>query len=167
MKESSLNTIINQSINRKYWNHKISDGIGGISVQNPFDGFGIMNDKPLYYEAKLIKGGMYAFNFSKIEDHQVENLRIINASLLKEIPNKFYTLFPVGFYKSREYFRILLFSYKTIESRKSNGEKSIKQKELNKFIEQNKYLTIKYEKDSRGNRKQYISDLERWDEVII
>ena len=77
MNEVNLNSIINRSIGRMdgAFNHKISDPSGGMGSQNPFDGFGIINGKPLYYEAKIIKGGIYSFNFNKIEVHQYKNWR--------------------------------------------------------------------------------------------
>lgn len=52
------------------WHHKIGDA-GRFS--KPFDGFGIACGKSIYWEAKLLKKPQ-AFNFMRLEDHQIYNL---------------------------------------------------------------------------------------------
>ena len=74
MKESNFNTIFNNNLKLKGFSHKIADGVGGISIQNPFDGISVVDGKPWYWENKLIKGFYTSFNFRKIEDHQLVNL---------------------------------------------------------------------------------------------
>ena len=73
MKEALLNTIIKNSLT---WAHKISDS--GIHNKLPCDGFGMYNDKPLYWEAKMLPKPR-AFNFSRLEDHQLEALSTIKG----------------------------------------------------------------------------------------
>lgn len=167
MKESDLNTIIGRSIRRTEFYHKMSDES---SDQKPFDGFGILNNKPLYVEAKLIKNGMYSFNFNKIEDHQYENLERIANSLNKSIGGSFYAIYMIGFFKSRDFFRVLCFSHETIRAMKEEGKKSLKKKELEAYIDSGKYLDIKYESIDMGGKKkryQFIQNLKNIDGVII
>ena len=167
MKESQLNvTLKNSFINYGGWCHKISDGVGGIGIQNPFDIFGIINNKPLYQETKLVKG-LYAFNFNRIEKHQFENLTFIENLLSKTIPDKFYSLIVVGFYKPRKFFYVMFFNIKTLNEFKKSGIMSIKKKELQKYIEEGKYLSVVWETDKTGKRKQFVKDINRIDEVII
>ncbi len=168
MNEATLNTIIGRSVRRLgYTYHKMSDES---SDQKPFDGFGVLNNKPLYVESKLIKKGMYSFNFNKIEGHQYENLKNITDSLDLEIPDKFYTLYAIGFFKPRDFFRILFFNHKTIEYLKLKGKESILKKELEDYINRGLFLEICYEKVHFGNKEkriQYVNGLEKIDEVII
>lgn len=167
MTEANLNTILKNSI--KYyggWCHKIADGVGGISTQNPFDSLGIFNNKPLYVEAKLIKG-FYSFNFNRIESHQTNNLMFIENSLSKTIPNKFYSLVVVGFYEPRKFFYLLFFSIRTLDKLRKEGINSIKKKELEIFIKQGKYLSVVWMFDKNQRKRQCVEGMDRLDEVLI
>ena len=52
------------------WHHKIGDAG---KFTKPFDGIGIVQGRSVYWEAKLLKKPL-AFNFSRLEDHQIANL---------------------------------------------------------------------------------------------
>jgi penicillin-binding protein-related factor A (putative recombinase) len=71
MNEATLNTIIKNSLT---FGHKISDN--GIHGKLPCDGFGMYGSKPFYWEAKILPKPM-AFNFNRLEDHQMEALSTI------------------------------------------------------------------------------------------
>ncbi len=73
MNEAQFNTIVRNSLS---WAHKISDA--GTHGKLPFDGFGMYGSKALYWESKLLPKRM-AFNFSRLEEHQLEALREIKA----------------------------------------------------------------------------------------
>ena len=124
MKEKDLNSIINRSFSQYGFSHKIADGIGGISVQNPFDGFSVMHNLPWYWESKLLKG-YKAFNFKKIEDHQIENLLKIKNGL----GNNCCSLIILGVFEPRQYFDIFFFDISYIV-KLMNKKKSILKKEL-------------------------------------
>jgi hypothetical protein len=75
--EQELCTILRNSLT---WAYKIPDpmnNFGSVS-QKPFDIFGILSDKPVYIEAKYANH-FKAFDLSRIEDHQIANLRAIKA----------------------------------------------------------------------------------------
>jgi len=75
--ESQLNTLIKNSIVAAGgWAFKIPDpsGLSALqSIQNPFDGFGIMRGYPIYWESKYIRT-LKSFNLQMIQDHQISNL---------------------------------------------------------------------------------------------
>ena len=136
MKESQLNTIINNSLKQHGFSHKISDGIGGISVQNPFDGFAVIGKNNIYFESKLIKP-LKAFNFNIIEEHQIENM-----SLIKKQNPENVCIYTVGFYEPRKYFYLLIFDHVLIEKLLNIGRKSILKKELTILINRGIYYKI-------------------------
>lgn len=159
MKESQLNTILSRSLNKldNGWFHKIADPLHGTGIQNPFDGFGVLNEKPIYIESKLIKNGIYAVNFNRIEEHQIANLNEINQMLQDKSS---LCLIAVGFYQPRKLNEIVFFSIDYILYLKKKGIKSIKKKELLKLREKGHFLKINYVKGIDGKRRQYI-DLEK------
>ena len=74
--ERELNSVITRSINRNGFAHKIADSVSLKSSQSnklPFDIFGICNQRPVYIESKFLKEPK-AFNFDRLEDHQLESL---------------------------------------------------------------------------------------------
>lgn len=78
--EAEVNRIFRKALD---WGTKISDPQAGeatTTVERPFDGFGILNALPLYWEGKHIKGGLRAFNLGDIKDHQIANLLAIKAA---------------------------------------------------------------------------------------
>ena len=166
MKESDLNRDINRSFNLEYWGCKIPDPANGTGVQRPFDGFSVLPNTPIYYESKLIRNGLYAINFKSIEEHQYANL----LKIKKMLPNAL-CIALIGFYIPRKMYKLMVFDIDYINNRRLSGEKSIKQKELNSFIEQGKFLDFtKIEAlTSSGNAKKVsvIQDLKRISEVVI
>jgi penicillin-binding protein-related factor A (putative recombinase) len=67
MTEQQLNTTIGTSMD---WHYKIGDAG---KFKKPFDGVAIHGGKSIYWESKLIKKPQ-AFNFTRLEDHQIYNL---------------------------------------------------------------------------------------------
>lgn len=60
---------------------KIPDDRLGISAKKPFDGFGVLFGKPLYFEVKLVKTKRLCLAPSKIKPHQKEALQKIKEFL--------------------------------------------------------------------------------------
>ncbi len=86
--ERELNTIIkNTLLLNGGWAFKIADPQGKAvytSIPNPFDGFGVSNHTPVYWEAKYLNK-MMAFSLKKIEDHQILHLCRIHELLTNSI----------------------------------------------------------------------------------
>jgi hypothetical protein len=161
MKEIDLNRIINKSLKEVGFSHKIADGVGGIGSQNPYDLYSVIPMGILNIESKLIKNKVQAFNFNRIEDHQLENLLAID-SIVKEWYPKPCQLIALGIYIPRKLYVIIFFDIQFIKNRIDLGDKSIKKKELETFIQNSMYLTIHR---VEGNYK--IKDLARLKDVIV
>ena len=152
MVEIDLNRMLVASIKASNgWAYKIADpsftAIKRGIAKNPYDIFGMAyNGKGIHLEAKLIKPDTNAllcsFPFSKIEDHQIENLtelcRIREQSGVDSILS-----YPIGYWRSRTLFVVFFFDADYIHKRIASGEKSIKGPEMMKFYEEGKYLEIK------------------------
>jgi len=173
MVESDFNRILTHTVNHlpRSRAHKISDGAGGKAVQNPFDSFGILFGLPAYIESKYVKG-LYAFNLSRIEDHQYDNLEFYGRELSESgIPH--YCLIPVFFYSPREMKRVLFFDFEFINSEHKKGVSSFKQKTIISWMEQGFFFDIKALKflneEGKEVRKDTILDLtkEALDKKII
>jgi hypothetical protein len=162
MKESELNTIISRSIDRysKGWCHKIADPIGGKGIQNPFDGFGGINDKSLYYELKLIKG-IYSFNFNEIAPHQWNNLLWFNENIKNSL-----SLVGIGLYIPRKITYMLWFNISTLYDWFIQDKTSVKKKEIESYINKELYLPIQIE-EINGKRIKYVQRIEQIEEVLI
>ena len=160
MKESELNTIITRSIKiNSNFGHKLSDQSYD---QKPFDGFGIINNKPAYFESKLIKNDFKSFNFNIIEDHQYVNLTNIDSQL-KDLPH--YSLITLGIWIPRKLFYTFFFDINFIKLTKENGKNSFLKKELLEWVEKEKYLPVV---NTEINNKKYKTiDLQKLDGVII
>lgn len=133
MNEADLNTIVKNSVNETIggWAYKIPDPQGqqAISaVQRPYDGFGFLNYSPLYWEGKFQKG-YKAFNFKRIEDHQIDNLTIAQV-LSKKNKIPVYSCVALGVWQSREYFDVFFFDIESLNQLIGSGKKSILKKEL-------------------------------------
>lgn len=129
MNEAQLNTIIGNSLD---WKHKISDG--GRHGLLPFDGFGILNNQPIYWEAKFLRKPE-SFNFNKLQDHQIENLLQVQ-NLLPNNPSWF--IIGVNFGRADK--RVFLFrDMNYIKKRKEEGNNILKKE----FERRKNYVTIK------------------------
>ena len=86
--ERELNTIIkNTLLNNGGWASKIADPQGKAvytSIQNPFDGFGVIGNTPVYWEAKYMNK-LASFNLQRIENHQISNLCRIQELLTNSV----------------------------------------------------------------------------------
>lgn len=162
MNETSLNTCIQDSFKRLWWSKKIPDPQAGRGVQLPFDGIATANGLPFYWEAKIQKE-YKAFNLSRVEDHQWENLLTIDKQLIVS----HYTLIILGVWISRKSFRVFFFDTNYLWELKQRGIKSIKKNELLDLVDSSSFLEIKSEKCYNGSRKLYIQNLEELDKVII
>ena len=72
MLEENFNTIVSHSLDFGY---KIADTFSsaGTRSKSPFDGFGIHKGHLVVWESKWLKTPK-AFQFSRLQDHQIENL---------------------------------------------------------------------------------------------
>lgn len=130
LRESELNTIIRKSLD---WGHKISDAGQIEHGKSPFDGFGRYKDQAVYWEAKFLPE-VRSFNFSRLEDHQLEGLKEVS-----KIKNSL-SLFLIGVNFGRSDIRVFIFrDLDYIEKRKKEKD-SIFKKE---FLERKNYVTIK------------------------
>ena len=129
MNEAKLNTIIGHSMQ---WHFKPKDNTGQLLC---FDGFAIMDGKPMYWEAKnLTKPG--AFNFSRLEDHQIANLLFIQSTL--KVPN--YCLILIGVDFGRADKRVYVFKDMAYIDKRKKEKKSILKKE---FAKRKNYVLVR------------------------
>lgn len=124
MNESDVNRIFSRSLD---WGYKIPDppkAVATNSGQRPFDGFGRLDDKILFWEGKYLKG-LKSFNLKAIQDHQIANLKAL------EMKNTF-TYIVLGIYAGRGDFRFYLFDFNYVYKRFLE-ERNFKKKELDKL----------------------------------
>lgn len=123
MLEKDLNSIINRSLSEYGFSHKIADPMHGTGTQKPFDGFSVFLNSSWYWESKFLKG-YQAFNFKRIESHQMDSLLYIKKEL-----DKVYSLIILGVYYPRKYFDLYFFDidyiYNLIDSKKSILKKEL------------------------------------------
>ena len=106
--EAEFNTVITKSLT---FGHKISDASNATNffkARMPFDGFGVFKDKnnngyPVYFESKYLQQPM-AFNFNRLEDHQIEAL----LKCKRVLPNSL-SLFIIGVNFGRADIRAFIF----------------------------------------------------------
>lgn len=146
MNEQEFNTIVGNSLQ---WRHKIADG--GRHGLLPFDGMGIFENKPLYWESKFLRKPE-AFNFSRLEDHQIENLHKVQE-LLGGDPAWF--LIGVDFGRSDK--RVFLFRDMEYIRKRKEDKDSILKKE---FEKRRNYVTIKKQ---LIDFKELISQPREWE----
>ena len=144
MNEKDLNRVLVKSINEIGFGYKISDEAANYygTSQKPFDYFGFTDKYMIFGESKLIKGGLYSFNFKRIETHQIVALSRCKQHIHTLGYQNIHTIISVGFWKSREFFYVMFFDILVITM---GTRTSIKKKELEAIIESGKYLSIKKE----------------------
>lgn len=142
MKESDLNRVINKNFKSIGFSHKISDPVGGYGIENPFDGISFIFNKPYFWESKFLKNNFNAFNFSKIEDHQFENLTKIKKL---DIMNISECIIILGYWVKNKIYEFFIFDINLIKDLKEKGKVSILKKEILKLKE--KDLSIKIKKE--------------------
>jgi len=117
--------------------YKISDVGGGAQQRRPFDGFGIIKDKMVCWEAKRMKG-VYAFNLKEVFEgdrgHQMDTFELF--SKLPHPPHLWVILCCYVPRKSRVY----TFSYELLKDWYEKGTTSITQDTLMNLLP---YTTIK------------------------
>lgn len=158
MKETDLNRIIARNLNERYWGYKIPDpqqASATSSSERPFDGVGLLHDRPIYFESKFQKG-YKAFNFSHIREHQLRNLLAIKNSS-SDWQTHPATVLVVGAWEARKYFHLFWFEIGFINYLIQNGKKSILKREFELLMEAGLYLEIK--------KQQF--DVDRIGEVTI
>lgn len=156
MEESNLNTIIKNSfIVKGFFADKIGDPKGGYGKQNPFDGFAVVPNTNIYWEAKLLKNKIKSFNFNIIEKHQYDNL-----GLIYNLNNMNLSIYPIGIYISRQLFHVFVFEHATIEYLKTLGKNSVLKKDFEILINKNLYLPVENKNlsDNEKKRLNIISD---------
>jgi len=79
--EAEFNGIVVKSLNQNGWAYKVPDQVSlttGFGAPKPFDIVGIYKDskgigRPVYIESKFLHK-VESFNFSRLEDHQIDAL---------------------------------------------------------------------------------------------
>ena len=139
--EAAFNTIVTHSLT---FGHKISDQgstITGFHGKNPFDGFGItstdLGNFPVYFESKFLKEPS-AFNWNRLEDHQVEAL----LTCKKLLPNCL-ALFLICVDFGRSDKRVFVFRDIDYINNRKQLKQSITKKE---FLNRKNFVRIKQSK---------------------
>ena len=159
MQEKDLNTIINNNFKRFGFSHKISDPVGGVGSQNPFDGFSVMQGTVYFWETKLLKE-FKALNFKRIEEHQYESLTTIRDQCPECL-----CFVIAGIWIPRQCLELYLFDIDLLNWLRV-AKKSILQKELLRLREAKMMLpVIKKEFDVLHTREAIIDET-KWNEAI-
>ncbi len=132
--EAGLNTIIKNSLQ---WGSKVPDPGNDFAkaTARPFDGFGILNGKPFYWEAKFSKK-IESFSLQDIRDHQIENL-----CKIKELNPSSHCWVILGIKVGRADNRIYIFDDPFVVRQRRDEKKNYLKKELETLP----YLLIKKE----------------------
>jgi penicillin-binding protein-related factor A (putative recombinase) len=145
--EAAFNLDIGKALD---WYYKISDldaSRGVPSAKKPFDGFGILKGKPVYWEAKFLKT-CEAFNFSQLKQHQIDNLVTIKKNAPEAI-----CLFIIGVKMAERDVRAFIFTDMLDIKQRKEERRSILKKEfeqLSNFIRKTK---------GKYNLSAYLKDL--------
>lgn len=163
MKEKDLNTIITNGFKEIGMAHKISDPMGGVGGQLPFDGFSVCLQNVIFFESKIIKP-LKAWNFNSIEDHQYDNLNFI-----KKEKSDTLCLYTIGAFEPRKYFYLFVFDSSLVKYLREQGKKSILKKEFENLMSNSLLLNIsrkdkKYNIDF-SNLLSIIIDKEKWEAI--
>ena len=154
MKEKDLNTLINNNFKEHGFSAKIPDPMfiqsdkQRFNLKRPFDGFSVPGHKSIYWETKILQG-YQAFAFSKISEHQMDNLLKIGVRSAV-CPKCGYGHEPhilaiviLGIYLYRVGFDLFFFDPRWIDAVKSIGRKSIMKYELEKLRFADQYLPLR------------------------
>lgn len=141
MHEKEFNTIVSKSLNTLGgFGYKIPDTFAAGSLKRseaPYDGYGFFNNHFVCWESKYLNSPS-AFNFTNLQDHQIENL----IKFYENIPNACYSLFLIGVNFGRGDVRVFYWmndDLYNIKERKLNKE-NIHKKE---FLSLSNYINIK------------------------
>lgn len=130
MNETHINRTIGKSLD---WYFKIPDN--AFLNKLPFDGFGVYKGYSIYWEAKYLNKPS-AFNFSRLEDHQIQNLLEIS----KQNSEYIIPLLLIAVNFGRSDTRIYYYKdIKEIAKRKQNKESILKKE----FESSKNYIKIK------------------------
>lgn len=140
MIESDFNSILTRSLHDSGWfGFKIGDQRSSITQfhsKNPYDLFGYYKGRFVCCESKWLKEPM-AFNFTRLEDHQIENL--IKAH---EMVDNCLAMFVIGVDFGRGDKRVFIWKDKDlyyIQRRKQNKDNILKKE----MLTLNNYVKIK------------------------
>ncbi len=137
MQEKDFNTLLKNSLNEYGYAYKISDQGGEFgTIAKPSDLIFFGKNSCGLIEGKLIKG-IYAFNFDRIEDIQWESLLKVSS-----IKKEYLGLLALYIFIPRKLKIVLFFDINFIKRYKEQNNKSFKQKDLKKFIENNLFVSV-------------------------
>lgn len=153
--ESEFNNIVVKSLD---FGHKIADTRSSVTFQMnklPFDGFGVFKDinnigHPVYFESKFLRKPQ-AFNFSRLEDHQIDAL--LKCSLL--LDNNALILFLICVDFGRADKRVFFFRNMEYLNQRKINKQSITKKE---FENLQNYIPIIKQKIDFNKILQYKED---------
>jgi len=150
--ESDLNWLIVKSINasggfaEKLKDPSYSELMRG-ARKVAYDYFGTLNNgQSIDGESKLIKPStttqlLSSFAFSKIEDHQIANLSK-QVDIRERTQNNAIIVYSIGYWIPRKLKIVFFFDAKFIHDLINTKKTSISGKEMMKFYDEGKYLTI-------------------------
>lgn len=130
--EAELNTIIKNSLT---WASKIPDPGNDFAKTSAraFDGFGVLNGKPIYWEAKYMNK-LQSFDLQRIADHQIENL----CAIKEQIPDAL-CLIILGVNTGRADKRIFVFD----DPFEIKRRRTLRENYLKKDLETLPYVVVK------------------------
>jgi len=126
MLEKNLNRDLTRLFNEHGWGYKIPDPPAAVALSaspRPFDGIAAFKDFDFFFESKLTKNKISAFQVSRIEPHQFENLL-----KLRELGKE--TAVILGIWIPRKVYQILVFDVFFLHSL---AFKSILKKEIEAY----------------------------------
>lgn len=143
MKESNFNSVIIKTFNSygNGWAYKIPDPQGIVavnSVKRPFDVIANYDNESYYIESKLLKNDFLNFNFKRLEDHQVWNLKQI-----KESNEYALCLVFIAYWISRKIYEFFVLDIEYILKQIGKNKKSLLKKELLELKQNNMSVKIK------------------------
>lgn len=134
MKEAELNTIIRNTLLDEYrFGHKISDVGGGAQQRRPFDGLGLYEHRPVFWEAKIAQG-VKAFNLKLVfegeRSHQMATFENIYQGC--DASSRPHLWVPYGCYIPRAA-RVYIFDYAFLRDLYNDSTTSIHKKQLEEW----------------------------------
>jgi len=140
MLEKNLNQDLARLFNLSGWAYKIPDppkAVACSSSKRPFDGIAAFKDFDFFYESKLMKNKISAFQVKRVETHQFENLL-----KLRELGKE--TAVILGIHIPRKFYKILAFDVFFLHAL---AFKSILKKEIEAYIEAGYAIDLKQPED--------------------
>jgi hypothetical protein len=161
MNEKDLNRIIVRSLQPLGKAHKISDEAANYqtTAKKPFDYFGACGRFIVFGESKFIKG-MAAFNFNRLETHQLDSLNAFADAAAAINPQRIITTVSVGFWEPHKFFFVVFLDFDLIRRLRAAGINSIKKKDFQHLAQRDPHALF-------AVRKQQIENIEQLPQRVV